>query len=179
MIRELIQKNKLAIRFLVVFVGFYLIGNTLYGFYVDYYFPTSDPFTKNLANTITFVLQWFDPTIANYPSSVAEYIALANDQENMIYIYEGCNGINVMIVYISFLLAFSGPKGLFWKFLLLGLLSIYLMNLIRVGLLFGVAYYFEEQLYFFHKYLFTGIIYVVVFALWYLWVKKVKRSESA
>jgi hypothetical protein len=49
------------------------------------------------------------------------------------------------------------------------------INLLRILLLYEVALHFPENLYFFHKFFFTGIIYLLVFILWYFWVNEVKK----
>src|SRR5690606_20854765 len=94
-------------------------------------------------------------------------------------VYEGCNGINVMIIFVAFLLAF-GPmvKAMLW-FLPLGLFMIHMMNLVRITLLFWVSIYVESLMYFTHKYFFTATLYVVVFILWVWWVKRFAlRNET-
>lgn len=170
------KENKKAILFLLVFVGLYLLLNTLYGFFIQLYQPTSDPVTQSVAHQVVWFLSFFDYSATLYPSPYVDYIAIANDRENMIYVFEGCNGINVMIVYFCFLVAFRGPCNALLIFALTGIVSIHILNLARIGLLYGVAFYFPDQLYFFHKYLFTGIIYVIVFVLWYFWVRRVKHE---
>jgi exosortase/archaeosortase family protein len=83
-----------------------------------------------------------------------------------------------MIVFVSFMAAFRGKLKSTLIFSLGGLIVIYLMNLVRVALLYGIEIYWPRYLYFFHKYLFTGGIYAVVFWLWFLWAKKVKREAA-
>jgi len=173
---QFIKENKRAILFLVVFVGLYLLLNTAYGFFIQQYYPTADPFTRALTYQIVWLLSLFDSSVTYYPSSYIEYITIANDRQNMIYVYEGCNSINVMIVYVCFLIAFKGPRRLLLRFVIVGIVGIYSLNLLRIGLLYAVAFYFPEQLYFFHKYLFTGIIYVMVFVLWFYWVRAIKNA---
>lgn len=175
---KLLKENKQALHFIGVFIAVYVLLNSAYGLFVNHYAPTSDPFTQWIARQVVWCLGFFDPSIAQYRSDVAEYIAIANDQQNLIYVYEGCNGLNVVIVYISFLLAFRGPVRLFVWFVIAGIPVIHLLNLARIGLLYGVALHFPDQLYFFHKYLFTGFIYVFVFAIWFLWVRMVSRKQD-
>lgn len=177
-IKDFIKKNFKAIRFLLVFVGLYIVLNTIYGFFVEHYYPTCDPFTKQVANHIVWLLSFFEPAVTAFPSSFNEYIAIANKNDNIIYFFEGCNGLNVMIVYISFLVAFRGPWRLFLKYVVMGLIGIHLLNLLRVAMLYGVAIHFPTQLYFFHKYLFTGIIYVIVFVFWFYWIKAIKNEQA-
>jgi exosortase/archaeosortase family protein len=77
-----------------------------------------------------------------------------------------------MIIFVAFLVAF-GPmrKALLW-FIPVGLLIIHGINLARIALLFWVSLYMPDFMYFTHKYLFTAILYVVVFLLWIGWVKR-------
>src|SRR5258708_14074688 len=123
---NLIKENAKAFRFLLLFIGVYLILNTLYGFYIQYHYPASDSFTRSVANQVVWFLDLFDSSVTYYPSSLTEYIPIANDRENMIYIFEGCNGLNVMIVYFSFLIAFTGPWKELVKFTLLGMVAIHI-----------------------------------------------------
>lgn len=61
----------------------------------------------------------------------------------------------------------------------LGILIIHLINLGRIYLLFLVALYRPNYLYFTHKYFFTGIIYIAIFALWYIWIIITKSQHHA
>lgn len=176
---QLIKENRKALRFLLVFVVTYLSLNTAYGLYINSYYPTSDPFTQWVSGQVVWLLRFFDPDIRDFISSDGEYIAIANGRENLIFVYEGCNGLNVFIVYLSFLLAFTGSLRQTIQFIFAGLIGIHVLNLGRITALYGVAFYFPDQLYFFHKYLFTGIIYVIVFVLWYLWVKRVTAKNDS
>ena len=173
-----IKENKKAIFFLLTFIGVYLVLNTLYGFYVRYYMPASDLLTRAVTGQVVWLLGFFDPSVTYYPSSMTEYIPVGNDRQNMIYVFEGCNGVNVIIVYFSFLVAFTGPWRALAKFTGIGIVAIHFINLLRIGLLYGVASHFPEQLYFFHKYFFTGIIYIMVFILWYLWVRHINANDA-
>src|SRR2546421_5753822 len=100
----LIKENAKAIRFLFVFIGLYFVLNTLYGFYIQYHYPSSDLFTRSIARQVVWFLNFFDPTVTYYPASMDADIPIANERDNIIYVYEGCNGLNVMIVYFCFLI---------------------------------------------------------------------------
>lgn len=173
-----VKEFKPTILFLVKFIGIYVVGNFLYGWYVTVYEPSPDPVTHWVTDHTAAVLSscgW--PTVvedrANKPTSNLKY-----DGKNILAVYEGCNGINVMIIFVAFLIAF-GPlsRPLFW-FIPAGLLIIHVMNLARITLLFWVSLYQKDYLYFMHKYFFTAILYVVVFVLWVWWVRKF-TSEKA
>lgn len=172
---ELIRENRKAIWFLLTFAGLYVSLNSAYGLFIQYYYPTSDPFTRWVASQVAWILSFFDPSVSSLPSLYQKNIAIINDRKEVIYVFEGCNGLNVMIVYVSFLIAFKGSMKMFSRFFCGGIVGLHLLNLARVTLLYAVALYFPDQLYFFHKYLFTGVIYLMVFALWYSWIRLVKK----
>lgn len=174
---SLIRENRNALRFLLVFAGLYLVLNTAYGFYIQSYYPSSDPFTQNVTAQVVWFVSLFDPSVTWHASVLNNNIAVSNTISTVIYVFEGCNGLNVIIVYVSFLLAFKGSLKKTLVFTGGGIVAIHLLNLLRIGLLYFVAIYFQSQLYFVHKYLFTGIIYALVFVLWYFWVKSVKNEQ--
>lgn len=174
---DFIKANKGAIRFLLIFIGLYLVLNVSYGAFIQSYYPTSDPFTRWVTSQVAWLISRLDPSVACSVSAYSNKIAVTKGDNIVINVFEGCNGLNVMIVFTVFLLAFQGPLKATIKFAAMGILLIHLFNLSRIILLYLVALYFKPQLYFFHKYFFTGIIYAVVFVLWYLWTKQVKNEQ--
>ena len=161
-----------TILFLTKFVGIYVVGNFLYGVYVTKYEPAPDPVTHWVTKQTAVVL-----SLGGWPSEIEDQKTrrttnLIHDEKPILAVYEGCNGINVMIIFVAFLFAI-GPyrQALVW-FIPLGLSIIHLMNIIRITLLFFVAIYMRDQMYFVHKYFFTAILYIVVFILWVWWVKR-------
>lgn len=161
-----------TILFLVKFIVIYIVGNFLYGLYATAYEPSPDPATYWVTDQAAMVLTacgWSTDAENRTDKATTE---LSHDGKRILAVYEGCNGINVMIIFVAFLVAF-GPIGnkLLW-FIPLGLLIIHLMNLARITLLFWVSMYWPDYMYFTHKYFFTAILYVVVFVLWVWWVRK-------
>jgi len=91
-----------------------------------------------------------------------------------------CLGLGVMSFLASFV--FAVPTGVkeTVKMLIIGIFSIYLLNVIRIaglGLLFG---YFQSQRYYFeyHHEIFNVLVYIIVFYMLYLWAKKNIKSIS-
>jgi exosortase family protein XrtF len=100
---------------------------------------------------------------------------IASKEKAFVSVYEGCNGINVAVVFLAFILAF-GPysRKLFW-YIPIGLVIIHVSNIMRIVLLAIVSEQLPHFLYFTHKYLFTAFIYLFVFLLWIWWVMKLAR----
>jgi exosortase family protein XrtF len=167
-----------AIRFIAIFLGLYLLLNSVYGFYVEYYSPNPDPITKIVTIQVASILALFHDHVGCAEREGFASIPLTISGNTVVNVYEGCNSINVVIVFVSFLIAFTGRLKSTVYFFAIGVVIIYLMNVLRVSLLFEVALNFPDQLYFFHKFLFTGFIYGVVFLLWYKWVRLVQKIEQ-
>jgi exosortase family protein XrtF len=175
--KELLLQYKDSLLFIAKFVGLYLVLNTAYGFFVEHYEPRPDPITEIVTRHVAFGLSLFHDQIDQVPDPLEPNIHIQLDRKNVVSVFEGCNSVNVMIVYLAFIIAFKGSRKSTIIFVVLGFVVVYLINLLRVALLFEVAWFYPQHLYFFHKYLFTGIIYLIVFAIWYFWILRVK-SES-
>lgn len=175
---KLFQENKPAILFLFTFVGLYLLLNTIYGFYVDSFLPQPDPITIVVSKHVAWVLSWWDDSVTYALKAGYKNVILKNSYRTVIEVFEGCNSVNVMIVFVSFMAAFRSKFKSTLVFSLMGLVIIYWMNLGRVALLYGIEIFLPRYLYFFHKYLFTGALYAVVFLLWFVWARRVKRESA-
>lgn len=176
---EIFKQNKNAIYFLMIFIGSYLLFNTLYGLFIESFGTRPDPITISISKQVAAILRLWGNSVNAVVIDKSNNVSLRNEYRSVISVYEGCNGLNVFIVFVSFLFAFKGELKLTVAFTLFGAICIHAMNLLRVALLYFVEIYWPRYLYLFHKYLFTGIIYAVVFALWYLWVKRTRRDAFA
>jgi exosortase family protein XrtF len=166
------QEFKPTIFFLSKFLGIYLTGNLLYGIYITSNYPQPDPVTHLVSGQVSTMINacgWpvYEKDSVQKPTTLIIY-----KDHSVLSVFEGCNGINTMIIFVAFLLAF-GPysKKMLW-FLPLGLVVIHITNLLRIILLFFVAEFRPALMYFTHKYLFTAAIYAVILVLWVIWVKK-------
>jgi exosortase family protein XrtF len=178
-LRGIWQQFRPTIIFLLGFLGSYLVLNLVYGMYVTKYYPAVDPATEWVTAQTSSLLDKFGWANAyrNHPTKPTTYITYQGN--GIISIYEGCNGLNVVIVFFAFLAGF-GPysKKLFW-FVPLGLGLIHLGNLTRLLLLFWVSLELPSYLYFTHKYLFTAFLYGWVMLLWGGWLLISKKDRYA
>lgn len=167
---------KPAILFLAKFIVMYVACNLLYGWYITSWYPAPDPVTHWVTDQSAAVLNMlgWETTVHNHSVKPTTYIA--HNHKTVIAVYEGCNGLNVLVVFLSFLFAY-GPvsKRMLW-FVPLGIVVIHLSNLLRIIILFLVSLNLPDFLYFTHKYLFTAFIFLFVFLLWFWWVLKLSKS---
>jgi exosortase family protein XrtF len=170
-----------AFRFLFIFLALYLAGNVVYGLFIESYGSTPDPMTKVVAVQTAAVLRATGAVVEAVHNTQGPTVFLRNEIKTVLNIYEGCNGLNVMIVFVAFVVAFGGkPRKMSW-FLIAGLVVIHLFNVIRITLLYFVAIGYQRYFYYVHKYIFTGILYAIVFLLWYVWINRIngKAKQAA
>jgi exosortase family protein XrtF len=170
--KNLFKEFRPSIIFLIKFISLYVVSNLLYGFYITNYSPQVDPVTHIVTMQSAFVIKACGTSVGVMDMTTKPTSLILHNGKSVLAVYEGCNGINTVIVFAAFLLAF-GPlsRRLSW-FFPAGIIMIHLANLARIVLLFYVSEYFPRYMYFTHKYLFTAFLYAVVFLLWIWWVKK-------
>lgn len=173
-----IKEFKPALLFLGKFLALYLAGNVSYGLYIEACRPRPDAVTHLVAAQASNVLEVlaYDASFGNVAG--APKVAMREGGIDILYVFEGCNGVNVMIVFIAFLFAFGGSFKALSVFVPAGLLIIHCINLLRIGQLYRLALGNSSQFYYYHKYVFTAILYVAVIGLWALWVMKVHEKRD-
>jgi exosortase family protein XrtF len=96
-------------------------------------------------------------------------------------IIEGCNSISVIILFLSFIMAFSGKPKTTFLYMLFGSVLIYIVNLCRIVILSVGLYHYPWRKDILHTVIFPGIIYGMVFLLWIFWVNRfsnmIKKNE--
>jgi exosortase family protein XrtF len=176
---------KPTLLFLFRFFLTYGLLSAAYGFYIQSYDrlqpSQTDPSTQWVVQQVSFLAEILGYTTeieeqahnryADLPSEQT-FDTLLLDNKRAIAVEEGCNGLSVMILFVSFVLAFGGKwKKAIW-FVPLGLVIIHLANLLRLLILAVLkADHDGNYFHFFHKYGFTAVIYFAVFVLWYVWVQ--------
>jgi len=172
-----ISDFKPSIIFLAKFLGLYLLLNLAYGFYLDAYSKKADPMTEVVTGQTAEILSWYNNDITTGPKEDLKSVYIFKERKAVLSVYEGCNGLNVMIIFLSFLFAYSKPSVKMLWFIILGLVIIHLFNLLRIDLLYHVTLSLPKLLYFSHKFLFTAFIYLAVFGLWAIWIFKLDAKK--
>ena len=101
-------------------------------------------------------------------------------QDRLVFqIYDVCNGIDLMFIYIGvlFLLPFPVKRKLWFSGV--GVIVIALFNIVRICSLYFIYIYQRSAFDFSHHYLFTLLMYVVIFFGWLLFIRKAKPDEKS
>ncbi len=175
------RKYKSVLRFLTIFLGSYLVFVTLYNLYLIYgsssrYFP--DVITHMVALQSQSIIAVLGYTMEVVPSTSEPAMNLTINGTVLARIVEGCNAISVMLLFISFMLAFFGSFKRTFFFILGGVVVIYVMNILRIALLSIAIYEYPEYTNVLHGTLFPAIIYGTVFLLWFWWINNYKKPSK-
>jgi exosortase/archaeosortase family protein len=82
-------------------------------------------------------------------------------------------------LFAGFVLAFPGPVRRKLWFIPLGIAAIYLLNIIRIGVLALNHLYYHESVEFNHHYTFSFVVYACIFLLWMLWARRLSSRPAA
>ena len=161
--------------FLLRFGAAYLLLVFLYATYLgqfDVKQKEVDSITYEVAQQSKFVLHFFDDSASIAPNPKEAGVKLFYRQRWIARIIEGCNAVSVMILFVSFVVAFRGKmKSMLW-FIPLGIVVIHCANILRIAFLAVALYHFPQAEHVLHGVLFPLAIYGIVFLLWMVWVNR-------
>lgn len=168
-------------RFVALFIGVYIFLSFLYSLYLNFsdnpeYFP--DCITNLVARQSSALLNGLGYLTVLKPSSLQPGILLTIKDHYSVVIVEGCNAISVIILFISFVIAFAEKFKKTILFLIAGAVLIYAINLLRIIFLAIALYKYPEYGEVLHGVIFPAIIYGMVFILWIVWVHSLKTDNK-
>jgi exosortase family protein XrtF len=173
---ESIKKYKSALGFIIKFFMVYAALTYVYSLYLSNFDGEPDGVTRVVASQTEHIINWFGYT-ANVEEHASEPTMKLLVHGNYVgRIVEGCNSISVLILFITFVIAFTGNLKNTILFVLAGSVLVYLANLLRIVILGIGLYRFPDQEYLLHQIVFPTIIYGMVFLLWMFWVQKFSKK---
>lgn len=165
-----LNEFKPALRFLLIFLSVYFVLNLLYGLWIESLGSKPDFATQWVSRQSAKLMDAFGYAAQATPNPDGPTVLMVSGDRIILNVFEGCNGLNVVIVFLAFILAFGGSaKKMIW-YIPMGLLAIHAFNLGRIMLLYFLSFTGSNYFHYFHKYLFTAILYGAVFFLWWLWI---------
>ena len=130
--------------------------------------------SEDLLNTFGYEAQ-----VLPHPNEAS--MKLIINKKYVARVIEGCNSVSVIILFVSFIIAFSGKFKSTLFYLFAGSVLIYVVNLVRVVILSVGLYHYPWRKDILHTVIFPGIIYGMVCLLWMFWVNRfsnVKRQNG-
>lgn len=92
---------------------------------------------------------------------------------------DACNGVVAMVLYVAAVVAHEARIVSKLIGLVLGLAAIWIVNLVRIVTLYGIAAIAPERLEFFHIYFWQTLIIIAVVAFWYIWANWTMKPAAA
>jgi exosortase family protein XrtF len=172
-LKEYLLQYKSFLLFLVKFFVTYLVLSFVYQSYLNRFDQKNnqvDTFTVSVANQTIAVLSVVDNQSYSMPNLNEPSVKLFYKNKWVARIIEGCNALSVMILFVSFIIAFSGKFKTMLLFILSGIVIIHIFNVLRIALLSMAVFHYPEYQDFLHSVIFPLFIYGVVFVLWVIWV---------
>lgn len=99
------------------------------------------------------------------------------DGASGLWIGDNCNGIALFALFSWFVIAYKGKLKYKLIFIPLGIITIQLLNILRVVVLAIIDTYSRAWTEFNHTYTFTIVIYGYIFFLWMIWVNRFSERE--
>jgi len=172
-LKSLLKQYRPVIKFIAIFLLVYGVLSLVYSYYLDaskgtIYYP--DYVTNLVANQSKLLLDSFGYNSQVLPHPEEPSMKLLVNGKYVARIIEGCNGASVIILFIAFVIAFSGQAKTTFFYILSGSVLIYIVNLFRIVILAIGLYHFPWRKDILHSIIFPGMIYGMVFLLWMFWV---------
>lgn len=162
--------------FIGTFFAAYILLTVVYKYYLDSFGENEiDGITSVVGSNVYWLMDFFNCNVLVQKNLSEPYLEVWYNNVNVVRIVEGCNAVSVMILFVSFVLAFSGKLKTTLLFILSGILFIYILNVVRIAILTILLFRFPEKEHLLHGVLFPLIIYGLVFILWVVWVNKFSR----
>ena len=174
--RNYFHRYKLFLLFLGKFFLSYLVLTAFYQIYLASYREGIDGITSNVA----FLTQKIASVLGIELETKSDFLQyqIVYNGNYLARIIEGCNSVSVIILFNSFVIAFSNKvKPTLW-YLCIGSFLIYGINILRIICLTVLLDKFPKQEHLLHGVFFPLGIYGFVFVLWIVWVTKIVKYAS-
>ena len=157
-------KNRLVKRFFIIAVILFVSWQLVYYLWIKPQGSLDRALTSLVVKGTELGMKLFDEN-----SEAIDNIIYINNTP-AIRIEPVCNGLELMVLYISFFLCIPGRLKFKIIYVLGGIAIIFVLNTIRQMLLAYNYIYFNSTFEFNHKYTFIAVIYFAVFLLWRQWL---------
>ena len=177
--KALFEKYKLVIRFIITFLAVYTVLTIGYNLYLNLsdgskFYP--DYMTNLVANQTNALLNGlgYETNVIPHPDEPSMKIII--NGKFVARVIEGCNAVSIIILFISFIVAFASKFKTTLIYCFAGSIIIYAFNLIRIVILSVGLYHYPWRREILHTVIFPLLIYGTVFLLWMVWVNRFSKN---
>ncbi|WP_338376342.1 exosortase family protein XrtF [uncultured Flavobacterium sp.] len=176
--KEIFIQYKPFFTFLIKFVLFYFVFAYIYNQFLDQFDVSKfelDSITKMVSSHTSYLMHLFGENYSIIPNNNEASMKVIYNGKYVARIIEGCNAISVIILFAAFIFAFASNWKKTFLYIIVGAVLVYILNVVRIGLLVWAIYYYPAYEEFLHGTVFPLFIYGVVFILWVIWVTKFSK----
>lgn len=177
------KKNKPVLIFLVKFFITYSVLFAIYSTFLQKSqirapLFSCDKITNTVANHTKIIARWMGYHIYTEQHDKELSIKLIVGGNYTARVIEGCNSVSVIILFLAFIIAFSGSFKATFLYGFFGSFLIYSINILRIVALTLLLYKYPEYQEVLHTLIFPAIIYGLVFVLWVIWVRHFSNHKK-
>lgn len=170
-LNKLSKQDKFISLFILKAIGLYLVWFLLYDNWLLKDGWVDQFLIQHLVSATEMILKFMGFTVFTYSDAVGV------DGTHGVLIGTPCNGVSLFALFAGFIIIFPGKLKYKLIYIPLGILAIHVLNIFRLVGLAMVVVYYPNSLQFNHKYTFTILVYIFIFALWMFWVKKFAKRK--
>lgn len=158
-----------AIRAVILLIGWMV----LYHGFIKPYTAVNNWLSVQVLNSTQTILNFlgYDTNLDTSKTSTYNFKnAVFIDGQPVVLVADGCNGLELMALFIGFLLSFPGPAKYKALIIPFGSVAVFIINVLREVILALNYKYFQETFDFNHKYTYVLIVYLIIFLIWRYWL---------
>ncbi|WP_026753705.1 exosortase family protein XrtF [Sediminibacter sp. Hel_I_10] len=179
--KALFIKYKSVVKFILTFLAVYFVLSFAYKLYLDFsdgstYYP--DYITNLVAVQSDALLDSFGYNAQVIPHPDEPSMKVIVNGKYVARVIEGCNAISVIILFLSFIIAFAGKFKTTFFYMISGSVMIYTVNLFRIVIITIGLYHYPWRRDILHVVIFPMLIYGMVFLLWMFWVNRFSKVNK-
>ncbi len=172
------KEYKPLIFFLIKFFITYFVITLSYDFYLKHTQVVNegdsqtDPYTKEVAKEASDLYGLMYGRVAHVRQNPNQpYDDFFVGSKKIARINEGCNAVSVMIIMVSFIIAFGTKVIPTLLYALISLVLVHMVNIFRISILSEILFLQSGYVKLAHDVLFPGIIYGAVILICVVWIK--------
>ena len=127
---------------------------------------------NHVTHVVYFILNSLGMDIISVPGNI-----LRHENGNSVQVIWACTGLKQAYIFFCIIAFYRGPWLKKLWYIPLGLLVIYLFNILRISFIIGVYGEHKDWFHFLHMYAFKYAFYLIIFAMWVLWEEKIAGSN--
>jgi len=158
--------------FLLKVLGIYIVWYIVYDLWLLPDGRLDEWLVLNIVGVSSSILQWLHYDVF----WIGRLIGL-NGSPGIVLV-NGCSGISAIGLFIGFVIAYPGRWIPRLSFIIIGMGVIYIVNIIRIMVLAITQKFYPSMFGVTHDYSTTAIFYLVIFALWMIWVNIGDRERA-